>query len=171
MVRGEIQSLCGSPPKPNPGTTSACMLAINGPDEKSIIAVEAASIHITIPCVSLNTVSKLGDKYYKWDAALGFLYNNMQYLTMIRQISMIAIAAIAIGVFLGTSLTSAAIAMGFFPSNTQSITQANECTLSTCINTASNNANSFPFSSRQSITQANECTLSTCINTASNNVR
>ena len=30
----------------------------------------------------------------------GHLYNNMQYLTMIRQISMIAIAAIAIGEFL-----------------------------------------------------------------------
>jgi hypothetical protein len=33
------------------------MLATNGPDENSIIVVETASIHITVLCVSLNTVS------------------------------------------------------------------------------------------------------------------
>ena len=54
---GVVQSLYGSPPKPNPGKASACMLATNGPDENSIIVVETNNIHIAIPCVSLNTVS------------------------------------------------------------------------------------------------------------------
>jgi uncharacterized membrane protein YphA (DoxX/SURF4 family) len=63
-------------------------------------------------------VYKLDDKYHKWDTTLGFLYNNMQYPTMIRQISLIAISAIAIGVFVGTSVAPAAMAMGFFPRTT-----------------------------------------------------
>jgi hypothetical protein len=88
---------------------------------------------------------------------------------------MIAIGAIAIGVFLGTSLAPAALAMGFFnpffPRSTQSITQTNMCSNSSCSNSASNNANFFPFSSSQSITQANACSNSQCTNIASNTIR
>jgi hypothetical protein len=88
---------------------------------------------------------------------------------------MIAIGAIAIGVFLGTSLAPAALAMGFFnpffPTNMQSITQTNMCSNSVCSNSASNNANFFPFSSSQSITQTNACTNSQCTNNAMNTVR
>lgn len=92
---------------------------------------------------------------------------------MIRQISLIAIGAIAIGVFLGTSLAPAATAMGFFfPRNIQSINQVNQCNQgSFCTNAGTNTANSFPFSSRQSISQLNECSASTCENTATNTVK
>jgi hypothetical protein len=45
---------------------------------------------------------------------IGLLYNNITKHTMIKQISLIALAAIGIGaLFLGTSLTPAAF--GFFP--------------------------------------------------------
>jgi len=90
---------------------------------------------------------------------------------MIRQISFIAIVAIGLIVFIGTSHAPAALAF-FQGGNTfQSIKQANFCSQSFCSNQASNTANPQGASTVQSINQLNACSKSVCLNSASNTVK
>lgn len=90
---------------------------------------------------------------------------------MIRQISFIAIVAIGLVVFIGTSIAPAALA--FFPGgNTfQSIKQANNCFEADCSNHATNTANPQGTNTVQSISQVNDCAKADCSNSATNTVK
>jgi hypothetical protein len=93
---------------------------------------------------------------------------------MIRQISFIAIGAIGLVLFVGTSVAPAAFA--FWPGQqgagtSQSIKQANFCQEAYCANQAMNTANSQGGSTSQSISQVNACKEAVCTNTASNTVK
>lgn len=89
---------------------------------------------------------------------------------MIRQISFIAIVAIGLVVFIGTSIAPAALA--FFPGgNTiQSIKQTNNCANADCSNHATNTANP-QGTTVQSISQVNNCKNADCSNSATNTVK
>ncbi len=93
---------------------------------------------------------------------------------MIKQISFIAIVAIGLVLFLGTSVAPAAFA--FWPgqqgaSTSQSIKQANFCQEAYCSNYATNSANPQGGSTSQSISQVNACKEAVCTNSASNTVK
>jgi hypothetical protein len=95
---------------------------------------------------------------------------------MIRQISFIAIGAIGLVLFVGTSVAPAAFAFlggqGQQGAGTsQSIKQANFCQEAYCANQAMNTANPQGGSTSQSISQVNACKEAVCTNTASNTVK
>jgi hypothetical protein len=92
---------------------------------------------------------------------------------MQTNIRIIVIAAIAAGIgvlMIGSSLSTAAFAMGGMQQQqtTQSITQTNECALADCSNTGANVAVGGGGSTSQTINQENECFKADCSNFAVN---
>jgi hypothetical protein len=90
---------------------------------------------------------------------------------MIRQIRFIAIVAIGLVVFIGTSLAPAAFAFPQGANTIQSIKQANYCFEAGCSNQASNTATSQHTNTVQSISQVNVCAKADCSNSATNTVK
>ncbi len=93
---------------------------------------------------------------------------------MISQISFVAIVAIGLVVFIGTSAAPAAFAFWAGQqgaTTSQSIKQANFCFEAYCSNHATNTANTQGANTVQSINQVNACAEAVCKNSASNSVK